>query len=306
MKWLLTSGIVVFVLFSAMFSIVHGQNSIQYTIQASADGSASWIIEQTGTDIRVSPDVLTQLQNNLTALIQAAENVTHRQMSARAISITSTVSGSYVVVDYRFLWSNFSTVEGSEIRIGDVFKVSDFFLRLYGDGKIYLTYPEEYAVETVTPPPYNQDASHQTLEWLGTVNLVQSVPTIILKEKPVGFFEILKQNSVAIASLVAVFAGSSVGVYLFRRRNRKGNVHVSRPETASPMTESDEEKIVRLLRASGGTLHQTAIVEQTKFSKAKTSQLLTILEKKGTVHREKKGRDKIVTIVEYGSEGKKS
>ena len=295
-----------FVLFSAMFSLAHAQNSVQYTIQAGSDGSASWVIEQTGTDIRVSPDVLAQLQNNLTALIHAAENVTQRQMSARAVSITSTVSGSYVVADYRFLWSNFSVVEGSEIMIGDVFKVPDFFLRLYGDGKIYLTYPEEYSVETVTPPPYNQDASHQTLEWLGTVNLVQSVPTVILKEKPLDFLEALKQNSVAIAGLSTVLAGSSAGVYLFRRRNRKGNVHVSKPETTRLMTENDEEKIVRLLRASGGTLHQTAIVEQTKFSKAKTSQLLTILEKKGTVHREKKGRDKIVTIVEHGSEGKKS
>jgi uncharacterized membrane protein len=62
--------------------------------------------------------------------------------------------------------------------------------------------------------------------------------------------------------------------------------------------ESDEEKIIKIIRHSGGILNQTAIAEQCRFSKAKTSQLLATLEQKGVIKRFKKGRDKIVTLTE--------
>lgn len=305
MKNGLASSFVIFVLLLMLCRNAYGQGSVIYTIQVVKNGSAAWTIQQSGTEVQVTTDTVVEFERNVTALVEAAENATGRQMAANT-SITYTVSGPYVAVLYEITWQNFSILEGAEIKIGDVFKVPDFFLRLYGDGKVYLTYPDGYAVETVSPPPYNPDDAHQTLEWLGTANFVQGLPSIILKEKPAGPLEILSRNSLAVASLVAAVAGFSVAVYLFRRRKRRGNIPASKPETASPMIESDEEKIVRLLKASGGTLHQTVIVEQTKFSKAKTSQLLTILEKKGTVRREKKGRDKIVTIVKNSLEGKNS
>jgi uncharacterized membrane protein len=55
---------------------------------------------------------------------------------------------------------------------------------------------------------------------------------------------------------------------------------------------------VKLIKSSGGTLHQSAITDQFGFSKAKTSQLLAVLERKGIIRRYKKGRDKIVVLVE--------
>jgi uncharacterized membrane protein len=62
--------------------------------------------------------------------------------------------------------------------------------------------------------------------------------------------------------------------------------------------ESDEEKAVKLIKSSGGSLRQSAITDQLGFSKAKTSQLLTVLEQKGVIRRYKRGRDKIVVLVE--------
>jgi uncharacterized membrane protein len=64
--------------------------------------------------------------------------------------------------------------------------------------------------------------------------------------------------------------------------------------------ERDEEKILKSLAANGGSQYQTQITELCRFSKAKTSQLLSVLEKKGMVTRYKKGRDKIVTLTEQG------
>jgi uncharacterized membrane protein len=60
--------------------------------------------------------------------------------------------------------------------------------------------------------------------------------------------------------------------------------------------ENDEDKIIRLLKSAGGSLYQSAIAEQSRFSRVKTSNLLASLENKGIIKRYKKGRDKIVTL----------
>jgi len=299
MNWRFAGIAVVVVLLFLTFSPVHGQDSVEYTIKAYADGSASWVIEQAGTDLRVSPDTLTKLQNNVTALIETEENVTHRQMSAKEFSITSTISGSYVVVQYKFLWQNFSIIEGSEIKIGDVFQVTDLFPRLQGDGKVVLNYPDSYEPETVSPTPFSQDDPHQTMVWAGTKNLVGESARIILHEKPMNLLDFVSRNPVLVLAVVAVVAGSSVGLYVFRRRSKKQIPSASRlAGSGLPIVESDEEKIVKLLKSSRGSMYQSAIVEQCRFSKAKTSQLLTALESRGVIRREKKGRDKIVVLVE--------
>jgi len=64
------------------------------------------------------------------------------------------------------------------------------------------------------------------------------------------------------------------------------------------LPESEEDKVLRFLRSNAGGVYQTAITEQCRFSKAKTSQLLSALERDGKVRRVKKGRDKIVNIIE--------
>ena len=64
------------------------------------------------------------------------------------------------------------------------------------------------------------------------------------------------------------------------------------------LLETEEEKVVKVLRSNGGSAYQSAITEQCRFSKAKTSQLLSALEAKGVVQRYKKGRDKIVNLNE--------
>jgi uncharacterized membrane protein len=52
-------------------------------------------------------------------------------------------------------------------------------------------------------------------------------------------------------------------------------------------------------------MRQSDINDALKFSKAKTSQLLAALEKKGDITRYKKGRDKIVNLAERVKEKKR-
>jgi uncharacterized membrane protein len=95
--------------------------------------------------------------------------------------------------------------------------------------------------------------------------------------------------------LVAAVSVSIVGFYMFKWRKNNGTSIQFTAEGQSPI-ESEEDKIVRLLKTSGGTLRQSEITNRLKFSKAKTSQLLTSLENRGILTRYKKGRDKIVTL----------
>jgi uncharacterized membrane protein len=108
----------------------------------------------------------------------------------------------------------------------------------------------------------------------------------------------LEEDAVLIAILAAIAAGS-VGFYVLRYNRKK---KMKAPETAELRNlsgiESDEEKTVKLIKSSGGNLRQSAITDQLGFSKAKTSQLLAVLEHNGVIRRYKRGRDKIVVLVE--------
>lgn len=274
----------------------YGVDRTEYVIQVNTDGSASWAIRQIGTDIQVSPDTLARFQSNITSLMLAAKTKTSREMSIMSPSITSNVSGSYVSIEYRFRWKNFSRTENSSIIIGDVFQVDNFFPQLYGDGGVTMTYPSGYILETVTPLPMQQDDTHQTLKWAGTKDFLNGLPSVTLREKHSDLLDILEQNETIFAGLVAVAVLSSASYYAFNRHKRKAKLPIEPGVPVLTSIETDEERVVKLLKSSGGSLFQSDVTEKCNFSKAKTSQLLSKLEDKGILVRHKRGRNKIVVL----------
>lgn len=282
---------------------VLGESQPTYTIQIGSDGSATWTVTQT-LEINASIETLETLQNRITMLVNACESTTGRTMTASVDSLTFTrpTNSSYIEAEYKFEWQNFCEVQDAHIVIGDVFRSPNFFDQLYGDGEVYITYPLQYVVQTVQPAPFLQNDSIQTLEWLGTKDLQNGTRIVLMqKSTTLSFVDALKGNAVLIAGLLAVAAGSSIGFYMFRRNRKKKVKVLENVEVRSlPEMESDEEKTVKLIRSSGGNLYQSSITDELGFSKAKTSQLLGILEHKGVIRRYKKGRDKIVVLLEQG------
>jgi uncharacterized membrane protein len=220
--------------------------------------------------------------------------------SVDSLTFTRPTNSSYIEAEYKFEWQNFCEVEDAQIVIGDVFRSPNFFDQLYGDGEVYITYPLQYVVQTVQPAPFLQNDSIQTLEWLGTKDLQNGTRIVLMQESTtLSFVDTLKGNAVLIAGLLAIAAGSSISFYMFRRNRKKKVKALENVEVRSPPEmESDEQKAVKLIRSSGGNLYQSSITDQLGFSKAKTSQLLGILEHKGVIRRYKKGRDKIVVLLE--------
>ena len=279
---------------------------LEYTIEMYSDGSTEWFIEQrfsTGEGEPPSPQHFNTFVNNIKALVNSAKLETGRDMSADGFAMTVNVSGSYTVVKYRFHWAGFAVVETNRIRIGDVFEVDGLFL--YGGGIVNIAYPAGYIVENVSPQPHTQ--SSQTLIWWGIEDFKPGEPKIVLAEEGLlSFVDVLKENALMIVSIIVLTSVGFTSFYHFKLKKgvKKEKTGVE-PPTFSKIfeIEDSEEKIVALLKTAGGCLHQTTIANQCKFSKAKTSILLTQMEKKGTVKRHEKGREKIVTLVEGSENG---
>lgn len=279
----------------------HCQNYIEYKVQINGDNSADWTITRV-SDINTDIDVA-GFQKRVITLVGIAANETQRVMSVDESSMQMSDEISWETQSrktvYSFTWQNFSIAENGKITFGDVFRVTDFFGQLYGDGALQINYPSTYAISSVSPRPDERDDSVQTLKWLGTEYFINGEPQITLIGKSQSAnADLWQQYTIIGAGLAVAVAALLVGVYVFRRRKSKARASKTATLAGVPLVESDEEKIIKLIRSSGGNMRQSAITEQCRFSKAKTSQLLTALEQKGVITRYKRGRDKIVTLNE--------
>ena len=285
---------------------VYAQEFVQYKVQVNVDGSAIWTITQ-ASDTAGTIDTWQGFQRRVTNLISSAVTQTGRQMSLdnNSLQMNTVWETQSHTTEYQFTWLNFSVVQQTRLVFGDVFQINGFFSQLYGDGEIEFSYPATYRTQSASPQPNGGGTDPHTLDWLGTQFFVNGDPNIILAEiatSPSPTSDQLANNvgwQVYILGLaLAVAIAATLARFYFRRPRKL--VTDAKLTMDFPRIESEEEKLVKILRASGGSAFQSAITEKCRFSKAKTSQLLTALEKKGFVTRYKRGRDKIVNLTEKG------
>jgi uncharacterized membrane protein len=275
---------------------VQAQNYYEYNVHVQSDGSADWTIIQF-SNANATVDSWDIFQQKVFDLVDVASTLTHRPMSIdeNSLQINTTVISDSKTTEYSFKWQNFTILRENELVLGDVFQVNDFFSRLYGDAALQINYPSILTVKSVSPAPYSQQNSE--LLWSRTQDLTSNAVNIVLVDSN----QTATNNSnwqlygvLLILSAAGIVLGLS-GFYLNKRR--KNNNTATALEGVYPLI-SEEEKVLRLLKSSGGSMRQSQITEQCRFSKAKTSQLLSLLEKRGNITRYKSGRDKIVTLKE--------
>lgn len=281
-----------------------GQNYFEYNVQVRSDGSAVWTIIQFSS-ANSTVETFETFQQKIFDLVDSAANITHREMTVNenSLQINSTISSESKTTEFSFVWQNFSVVQDGKILFGDVFQVPNFFGQLYGDAALQLTYVSDFAVQSVSPAPYEKQDSADLLKWSRTQDLVTNGVSVVLTSE--GQSRSSQSNDWQLYAIVATVSAMGVilsvaGVYLFR--TRKNNVSLGTVAESSIM--SEEDKILKILKSSAGSMRQSEITEQTKFSKAKTSQLLSALENRGAITRYKSGRDKIVTLKERGKVNK--
>ncbi len=276
------------------------QNYAEYSIQINSDGSALWKITSF-TDVNATVDTFQDFYQRAFNIVDSAANVTHREMSLdeNSVQINTTISSDSKITAYSFTWLNFSIIQGNEIIFGDVFQVDNFFSQLYGDAALQISYPATFSVKSITPAPYERDDSDKTLSWARTQDLVESKVIIVLTSAPNGNNQGSWQTYTIVGGILAAVATlSSVGFYAFKRQRKNGKSQTTTIIPETTQFESEDDKIIKVLKSSGGSMRQSDINEKCRFSKAKTSQLLAALEKKGVITRYKKGRDKIVNLKE--------
>jgi len=289
------------------------EENTTFKIEVRMDGSATWIIERrlllkTEEDVTIFQQYVSEFEAQKEAyleefssktreLVNRASIVTGRSMRAEnfeiAISLLETATGSYGVIKYQYDWIGFAKVEDNRITVGDVFE-GGFYL--YRDDALIIKYPSGYLVVAVSPVTDDTREPDRTLTWYGRRNFGAGEPTVILEKRAPTIIDILQKYALLIVGLIVIAGIGSAGLWFFRFRKRE---KVSgRPPEIKLGIEDDEDKVVRLLRAAGGRLYQSTITKQCGFSKSKTSELLTTMEKKGIVRRQKRGREKLVTLIE--------
>jgi uncharacterized membrane protein len=280
-------------------------SQVEYDMQIFDSGLASWTISMTVT-VNDTYDDLNQFQNKVRLLVEAASNSIGRNMSAQAVSLNSIISGSYIALEYVFRWYNFSKVENGTIFVGDVFQIHNLFPSLYGDGTVRMTYPSGYEAEQMLPPPSLRDDSLRLLEWLGSAEFDSGNVNITFRTPggPSGsFLGSLDQNAIIVGAVTAALAVSATGILVFRRQRTRRTAHIESPLPMTPTgLENDEEKVVKMLKSIGGSTYQSVLTEQFRFSRSKTSQLLSAMERNGIIKRQRRGRDKIVTLIKKDGE----
>jgi uncharacterized membrane protein len=317
---ILTCALVAVLFLSSPAFTAKADTLVQYRVLLSQDGSATWNITQ-AADLNVTMDTWQSFQQRIANLVSDAQSLTQRTMSLDndSLQMNTIWENQSQTTEYQFSWLNFSIIQTGKIIFGDAFQTQDFFGKLYGDGEIKVIYPTGYTVQSVSPQPNGGETDPQTLDWLGTQFFVIGDPSVVLVEaapsptpsptatptatpnKEAGgggwqFYALLASG------IVVAVAASLAAFFIVKRRKTTGDGNdKAGPEL--PLIESEEEKVVKAIQASGGSAYQSAITEKCRFSKAKTSQLLSALEKKGVLTRYKRGRDKIVNLTEKGKGG---
>ena len=278
--------------------VAQGQNYFEYNIQIKSDSSAIWMITQFSSS-NVTIESFDVFQQEVFDLVDSAAIITNREMTAdeNSLQINTTISLESKITEYSFVWLNFSIIKGNLLTFGDVFQVNNFFGQLFGEAALQLTYPSDFTVKSIFPTPYEREDSADTMKWSRTQDLVTNRVSIVLSNNSqVGNATNNGWEFYAIV-IAIIFVGailSLTGFFMFKRRKNKASLANN---IESPIM-SEEDKVLKLLKSFGGNMRQSEITEQSRFSKAKTSQLLTALEKKGSITRYMSGRDKIVTLKE--------
>ena len=275
---------------------------IEYNIAISKDSSASWKIIQV-TDIDSPIDSWEEFEQRLLSTIETARERTNREMTLDFTSLIMTTEihweTSSKTTTYTFRWLNFGVIEQGQISFGDVFGAT-FFTSLYGDGELYVTYPADYGVSSVSFRPDEREDSTQLLHWYRTQDFLVGEQNISLEIISDGSDSNVNLNLFVVAVLGVGGLGVAVaGVLIFKQRN--GKREMQRKLDAPSLwqnAESDQDKILHLLQSSGGSLKQSEVSDKLRFSRAKTSLLLAEMEKNSLVRRYKKGKNKIIFSVE--------
>lgn len=320
-----------------------------------ADGSAEWRIEyrlqlddENATeafdslqqDIRNDPENYTQtFAGRMRTTADAAEESTGREMGIENVTVTAErqqLPREYGVITYRFNWTGFAAVEGSQLRIGDA--LGGMFLD--SATTLLVSWPETYEIASIDPSP--DDRSENSASWSGPREFTAEQPSVVLTEEstsatpgvlPLALFGVLvlvalsgaawyrrsgtlpwatgpgADESVMESSGSATVDGESEGVSAGESASTASAEAATSAADAADTDQqgvpeellSNEERVLKLLESRGGRMKQQEVVEKLDWTEAKTSQVVSSLREEERIETFRIGRENVITVPEEDS-----
>ncbi|MEM1583658.1 MAG: DUF4897 domain-containing protein [Nitrososphaerota archaeon] len=303
------------------YSIDFENNS--YTIKLSEDGSAVWVIESSTflnseEDLRAfmsyvenfnyyKKGILENFTSKIEKILTDVSRYVDRPMEAVdfdiSVDVIDTLVGKVGRLTYTFKWIGFSETKDGRLIVGDVF-VGGFYL--YEGDSLTISIPEDYSFEEVYPQPDKEYEGAAT--WFGkklfpdkTPHILASPSTMIeetltTKTEPpqtsstTGYTvsplsDTMSWQPIATYSsiILVIVVGVIVAIFLRGRSERKFTVR-------------DADRVIEVLRRLGGSALQKKIVEETGFSKAKVSEIVSALEKNKVIEKVRVGRSHLIVL----------
>lgn len=319
MKPVTESVIDVFIVLILIFSFfsfpcaAQDEKPTVYKIELQRDGSAIWTVEtriklESQADIDAFNQYKAYFEANKTSnlanftarikdIISGASTLSGRTMAVRDFDVfltaTSAPTGNYGVISYKFNWTNFAKIEGSDLKVGDVFAGGMYLSR---EEALVIYPPPQYEAKEISPKP--DDSKDSALIWYGMRSFASGEPRITLQQA-------ISSSWIYAALAVIVIAAIAVAFFLKRKKaefdlegEAEAEVADAGDETAVELlSQSDEDLIIGLLNKAGGEMYQSQIIEKTDFSKSKVSAILSDLKAKGMILKIKKGRENLIRLV---------
>ena len=285
------------ILFFSSFTNTSCEETNSIYIKIYEDGSALWDLEtrfelKTQADIDFFSGYMAALEEDKEFIIQEKKeslqniinNVAYssgREMTIENISlnyqITESINKKYGLVNIKFLWNGFGLKDKDMIKIGDVF-INNTYLK---EGEIFvLEFPENYQVVNISPEP--SEKRENSLFWHGPKILRENEPEIILKRD-----SIVSSSNIVLFGLIIILAITILLLIYFIINKRKKKL---------PILFSEEDKVKNILKLSGGKCFQNDIVAQSRLSKSKISQIISEMEKKDLITKQKYGKNNLIIL----------
>ena len=277
-------------------------SAITYTIALSEEGTANWHVEYrtllaSEEDLEafesytknVSSNYLPQFQDLMQRSAAQAAAATSRPMEITDFAgdavIQTTPTGRYGVVYFSFNWKNFAKTV-PDLAIGDAFAGG---LYLAKDNTLVIRYPSGYSVSGAEPAP---DQVRDGLIWYGQHSFGAGEPRLVFEKTGFPYLPLL------LGGLLCVLILGGLYVVLSKRRAPEP-VEAEDPPVTLSETEllSLEERIIQLLKASGGEQYQSEIVKHLGLPKSTVSATLNDLHQRGVIQKVKKGRENLIRLV---------
>ena len=300
------------------------------TIELQQDGDARWNVttrfpltteNETAAFRRVADDFekgrldTTFSTDVFETLADRASERTGRPMEITDVARTRNATNTTGRLTLTFTWTNFARTSGSDIVLGDVFRLeSGTWLPSITDGqRLVIRPPDRYGVDT---SPNGIGVNNGVIDVNGSHDFSGGLNVEYVRsqgEPPNGLD--WSQLPVIVVLVMAMGVGG-LGVYVWTKRQNEpvssvradGPVADEREETdvaPAPAAEddevreellSDEERVERLIAENGGRMMQADIVKDTNWSNAKVSQLLSAMDEDGRINKLRIGRENLITF----------